>query len=82
MQSAKKLHHLTIHEAHGLLEERKLSPVELTQAFLDRIEAHCLQAQFRYDHLHREGDLVIWDDYALLHSAPPVKIGINRLESE
>jgi aspartyl-tRNA(Asn)/glutamyl-tRNA(Gln) amidotransferase subunit A len=38
MQSANELHHLTIHEAHGLLEERKLSPVELTQAFLDRIE--------------------------------------------
>ena len=38
MQSATELHHLTIHEARGLLEERTLSPVELTQAYLDRIE--------------------------------------------
>jgi aspartyl-tRNA(Asn)/glutamyl-tRNA(Gln) amidotransferase subunit A len=38
MQSTTELHHLTIQEAHGLLEKRKLSPVELTQAFLDRIE--------------------------------------------
>ena len=30
---------LTIGEASGLLRERKLSPVELTQAYLDRIEA-------------------------------------------
>ena len=24
--------------------------------------------------------MVIWNDYALLHSAPPVKIGISKLE--
>jgi aspartyl-tRNA(Asn)/glutamyl-tRNA(Gln) amidotransferase subunit A len=33
------LHHLTIAEASRLIEQRKLSPVELTQAFLDRIAA-------------------------------------------
>ena len=33
------LHHLTIHEASELIRSRQLSPVELTQAFLDRIEA-------------------------------------------
>jgi aspartyl-tRNA(Asn)/glutamyl-tRNA(Gln) amidotransferase subunit A len=38
MQSATELHHLTIQAAQGLIEERQLSPVELTQAFLDRIE--------------------------------------------
>lgn len=53
---------------------------EQTKVFLEKVEAHCLQPQFRYDHLHREGDLVIWNDYALLHSAPPVKIGISRLQ--
>ena len=30
---------MTIGEASGLLRDRKLSPVELTQAYLDRIEA-------------------------------------------
>ncbi len=33
----KKLHHLTIHEAGELLKSGELSPVELTQAFFDRI---------------------------------------------
>ena len=32
------LHYLTIHEASSLLREGRLSPVELTQSFLDRIE--------------------------------------------
>ena len=33
------LYHLTIREAAALLKGRELSPVELTRAFLDRIEA-------------------------------------------
>ena len=33
------LHHLTIREAAGLLQRQELSPVELTRAFLERIEA-------------------------------------------
>ena len=36
---AKDLCYLTIREASGLIERRELSPVELTQAMLDRIEA-------------------------------------------
>jgi len=36
-QTDKKLHHLTIHEAGKLLKDGELSPVELTQAFFDRI---------------------------------------------
>jgi len=35
----KPLFYLTIHEAQQLIRERKLSPVELTQAVLDRIAA-------------------------------------------
>ncbi len=37
--SSQPLYHLTIHEAAGLMQSRQLSPVELTQAFLDRIDA-------------------------------------------
>ena len=33
----KPLYYLTIHEAQQLIRERKLSPVALTQAVLDRI---------------------------------------------
>ena len=36
-QTDQKLHHLTIHEAGQLLKNGELSPVELTQAFFDRI---------------------------------------------
>ena len=35
----KPLFHLTIHEAQSLIESRALSPVELTRAVLERIEA-------------------------------------------
>ena len=34
-----KLYELTIHEAHKLLEGRKISSVELTKALLERISA-------------------------------------------
>ena len=37
--STTDLHFLTIREAGDLLRERRLSPVELTRALLDRIEA-------------------------------------------
>ena len=35
----KPLYYFTIHEAQQLIRDRKLSPVELTQAVLDRIAA-------------------------------------------
>ena len=38
-QPSTELHHLTIREAAGLIESKQLSPVELTQALLDRIDA-------------------------------------------
>ena len=38
-QASTELHYLTIHQAGGLLKGGKLSPVELTRAFLDRIES-------------------------------------------
>ena len=39
VDSSTKLHFLTIREASELIRRRELSPVELTRAFLDRIEA-------------------------------------------
>ena len=33
--------------------------MEDSRVFLDRLEAHCLQPQFRYDHVHRPGDVTI-----------------------
>ena len=36
---ANELHNLTIHEARGLLDKREVSSVELTRAYLDRIQA-------------------------------------------
>ena len=46
VNSSTKLHFLTIRQASELLRRRELSPVELTRAFLDRIQAtddrlHC-----------------------------------------
>ena len=38
-QTSGDLHYLTIRQAGDLLREKKLSPVELTRAFLDRIES-------------------------------------------
>src|SRR5262249_62185798 len=35
----KPLHYLTIHEAQKLIHDRTLSPVELTRAVLERIDA-------------------------------------------
>jgi aspartyl-tRNA(Asn)/glutamyl-tRNA(Gln) amidotransferase subunit A len=39
VDNSTKLHFLTIREASELIRRRELSPVELTRAFLDRIEA-------------------------------------------
>ena len=38
-QPSTELYHLTIQEAAGLIKTKQLSPVELTQALLDRIDA-------------------------------------------
>lgn len=54
--------------------------MEESRAFLDRLEAHVLQPQFRYDHLHVAGDVTIWDNYMTLHNSPPVKSNINLID--
>jgi alpha-ketoglutarate-dependent taurine dioxygenase len=47
---------------------------EESRAFLDRLEEHCLQPQFRYDHAHAEGDVTIWHNYLSIHNAPPMLV--------
>ena len=54
--------------------------VEASRALLDRLEAHVLQPQFRYDHLHVPGDVTIWDNYMTLHNSPPIKSNINSID--
>ena len=38
-------------------------------ALLDRLYAHCDQARFRYSHVWRPGDVLIWDNRCALHRA-------------
>ena len=56
-----------------------MSP-EASRAFLDRLEAHVLQPQFRYDHPHAPGDVTLWDNYMTLHNSPPVKSDITSID--
>ena len=51
-----------------------------SRTFLDRLEMHVLQPQFRYDHLHVPGDVTIWDNYMTLHNTPPLKSNISSID--
>jgi aspartyl-tRNA(Asn)/glutamyl-tRNA(Gln) amidotransferase subunit A len=74
-----ELHYLTIHEAHKLIRKRKLSPVELTRAILDRIgavdgrlHAYC---QLMADHALREArvaeaEILKGRDRGAMHGIP------------
>ena len=53
--------------------------MEASRVFLDQLEAHVLQPQFRYDHLHAAGDVTIWDNYMTLHNSPPCKSNIQSI---
>ena len=63
---------------------KNIAPVEVdgltgdaSRLFLDELEAHVLQPKYRYDHLHRAGDITIWSNFSTLHNAPPSKSIIN-----
>lgn len=53
---------------------------EASRAFLEEIEAHVLQPEFRYDHAHTPGDVTLWDLFMTLHVAPPSKDNIQSLD--
>ena len=61
------------------IEVEGMTP-EASREFLDRLEKHVLQPQFRYDHFHTPGDVTIWNNYMSLHTSPPIKTGINKAE--
>ncbi len=50
---------------------------DASRHFFDRLEAHCLRPEFRYDHPHVPGDVTIWSNFSTLHVAPPNKRVIN-----
>jgi alpha-ketoglutarate-dependent taurine dioxygenase len=54
--------------------------MEASRVLLDRLEAHVLQPQFRYDHPHVSGDVTLWDNYMTLHNSPPIKSNILSLD--
>lgn len=61
------------------IEVEGMTPDE-SRAFLDGLEKHLLQPQFRYDHLHTPGDVTIWNNFMSLHASPPIKTGVDRAE--
>lgn len=65
---------------------RRIAPAQVegfsdsqSRHFLDELEAHVLQPQFRYDHAHVPGDVTIWSNFATLHVAPPYKRMVNHV---
>ena len=51
-----------------------------SREFLDCLEKHVLQPQFRYDHLHMSGDVTIWNNFMTLHNSPPIKTNIKMID--
>ena len=51
-----------------------------SRRFLDALEAHVLDARFRYDHPHAPGDVTIWDNTMTLHNSPPMKVNVDDVE--
>lgn len=61
------------------IEVKGMTP-KSSREFLDRLEKHVLQPQFRYDHQHKPGDVTIWNNYMSLHNSPPIKTGVDKIE--
>ena len=66
---------------------KNIAPVEVdglsgdeSRKYLDKLEAQILQAKYRYDHVHKPGDVTIWSNFATVHKAPPAKSIINTPE--
>lgn len=44
-------------------------PQDEALALLDELKKHALQEKYRYSHAYEPGEVVLWDDLSLLHSA-------------
>ena len=82
-RTGKKSLHSPVWASRG----KNIAPVEVdgladeaSRKFLDEIEAHVLQPQYRYDHIHTPGDITIWSNFSTLHNAPPAKSVVNKPE--
>lgn len=53
---------------------------QASRAFLEEIEAHVLQPEFRYDHVHTPGDVTIWDLFMTIHVAAPILENIQSMD--
>ena len=53
---------------------------QASRAFLEEVESHVLQPQFRYDHAHTPGDVTLWDLFMTIHVSPPMKENIHSLD--
>ena len=63
----------------GHIDVEGMTPEE-SRTYLDKLELHVLQPEFRYDHPHTPGDVTLWDLFMTLHVQPPVKENVESLE--
>ncbi len=50
-----------------------------SDALLSELMAHVTRPEFAYLHQWQEGDMILWDNWRFMHSAPGVKPGAKRL---
>ncbi|WP_372750062.1 TauD/TfdA dioxygenase family protein [Litorivivens sp.] len=50
-----------------------------SDALLHELVAHVTRPEFAYLHAWQEGDMILWDNWRFMHSAPGVKPGAKRL---
>jgi taurine dioxygenase len=63
----------------GQLSARNVVGLDVDDAaFIDRISGHMISDQFTYTHASRDGDLMIWDNRGLMHTATPYDFEKDR----
>ena len=49
------------------------------RSLLDKLAAHVTQPKFVYKHVWRHGDILLWDNYRVLHQREPFEPTVRRL---
>jgi taurine dioxygenase len=63
----------------GQLSARNVVGLDVDDAeFIDKISKHMISDQFTYKHSSRTGDLMIWDNRGLMHTATPYDFEKDR----